>query len=390
LYASRARFEDEATLARGVSAVAENIVVFLQVQVLNLSRDEVMRPWLSYRNQNIQAVKAFLQASDYIFRYEPGGAERYLRRAIELDPSYIAPRVWLISGLLNRGDREGAAAEYQLLLTLEPGASPFEQAMIALSGAMLRNDVNQSIRHLEVALKYSPGNNILLLILGGLLAGRGDCPRALSTLDPLVESRISYAPIYPLWGYCALIEGRSAQAIPVLEAALESGGASASLHALLEAALISMNRLEDAARYSRLRTGGRGERRLAALYDRLADRALQAGALEAARRLLELAVDQFPDEAPHREKLAAVLLQSGDLAAAEKAYHDALGADPRSPGAHLGLGGIAERRNDLKTAAEHYRRVLANAAADRPEAARARERLDQIGKATPTSSPPRR
>jgi tetratricopeptide (TPR) repeat protein/predicted Ser/Thr protein kinase len=380
LYASRARFEDEAALARGVAAVAENIVVFLQVQVLKLGRDEALRPWVSYRNQNIQAVKAFLQASDYIFRYQPGGAERLLRRAIELDPSYIAPRVWLISGLHARGERNAAAEQYRQLVALEPGASPFEQAMIGLSGALLRNDVGESIRHLEVALKYSPGNHILLINFGGLLAAKGDCPRALSALDPLVDAKIPYAPIYPLWGYCAVIEGRSAQAIPVLEAALKMGGSSASLHALLEAALIVVNRPQDADQYGRLRTGSHGEARLALLYERLADRALQAGEFGPARRLLELAVEQFPRDARRLEKLADAILQSGDIAAAEKAYHDALAVDPRSARAELGLGEIAERRNDVKSAVEHYRRVLANKGAGESESARARERLDQIGR----------
>jgi tetratricopeptide (TPR) repeat protein len=231
-----------------------------------------------------------------------------------------------------------------------------------------------------VALKYSPGNNILLITLGGLFATKGDCPRALSTLDPLVQATIPYAPIYPLWGYCAVIEGRSAQAIPVLEASLETGGASASLHALLEAALIAVNRPQDAARYGQLRTGGRGEVRLAVLYERLADRALQAGQFGPARQLLELAVGQFPADVRRRERLADAILQSGDIAAAETAYHDALGVDPQSARAHLGLGEIAERRNDPKSAAQHYRRVLASKAAGEPEAARARERLDLIGK----------
>src|SRR5204863_6687470 len=123
-----------------VRSAAKAVLNYLQLQVLQLANDKDLRPWISGRQQNIQAVNAFLQASQHIFRYERVAAEGYLRRAIELDPTFIEPRVWLIPGLVSQNKMPEALEHYQELLKLNAAASPFEQAMIAWVRARLDRD----------------------------------------------------------------------------------------------------------------------------------------------------------------------------------------------------------------------------------------------------------
>jgi hypothetical protein len=149
-------------------------------------------------------VKAFVQANQYIYRYQLSEVDDLLRRAAALDPSYVAPRLWLLQRLADRGDVAGAQEQLRALKVLEPSASPFDQAMIGFAGALLADDAAGQIRYLEIALDYSPGNNILLVNLARARAQTGDCAGALRDIDPAIQMRWDFPPIYPLWGWCGI------------------------------------------------------------------------------------------------------------------------------------------------------------------------------------------
>jgi tetratricopeptide (TPR) repeat protein len=393
-FSDRATFLDENSLDQAVSRVAENIITFLQLQFFNLGADQNLRPWLSLRNRNIQAVKAFSLANDYSLRDQPEEAQRYLLRAMELDPNYIAPRIWRIPSLLARGARDEAEAEYQRLLELQPRASPFEQAMIAYIRALLRGNVDEQIRQLEICLTFTPGNFILLNNLGFRQATKGDCRKALDTLEPLVASRWSFLPLYPLWGWCALNEGRLERVLEVLSALELPPGRDSTTQvlALIEAALIAAGREGEAKAYeARLAHSNpplAGSGQMATLYDRLADRAFGASRYLSAALLWQKAVVQQPKMARYRDRLAEALFRQGRTRDAERAYHEALAADPNLVHAYLGLAEIAEQRGDWQAAAGHYRTVVAKAP-DGPEGAVARERLDRITSGSASLAPRR-
>ena len=196
-FPARVQVANEAALGDAVSSLVEGVLGFMQLQVLQLASDKDLRPWMSIRRQNIQAVNAFLQATQHIYRYERAAGIRYLERAIELDPSFIVPRVWLIPALVGQHKLAAAQASYQHLLTLEAGASPFEQAMIAFAGAIVADDLAAQAAQLEIALEYLPGNNILLVNLAEVRELRGDCEGALNAMRPSVEMRWQYPPLTP-------------------------------------------------------------------------------------------------------------------------------------------------------------------------------------------------
>jgi tetratricopeptide (TPR) repeat protein len=376
-FGDRALFADEAALEPAVASVTNNVIAFLQLQVFNVGADRNLRPWLAFRNRNIQAVKAFAQASEYTLANQEELAQRSLDRAIELDPSYVAPRIWRIAGLLSRGMRARAEADYRELLKLEPHASPFEQAMIAYAGAQLRGDVDEQMRQLERTLAFTPGNFILLFNLGARQALKGSCGKALETLEPLIAAKWQFGALYQAWAYCAIEQGHLQRVLDVLTEI-----STPQTDMLLEAVHLSLGQSSQAAKYrdASKRAGpfGEGNARLAGLYDLLAERARTEGHDVEAIALLERAVQQAPTSPAYHDRLAKALLRQQRTADAERAYHEALKADAGWLAAYLGLAEIAEARQAWPQAAEFYRAVIRRAPKS-DEAGVARRQLARIG-----------
>ena len=374
-FSDRTVFTDEASLDRAVATISNNVIAFLQLQIFNLDADDNLRPWLAFRNRNIQAVKVFAQANEYSLTNQPELVQRALDRAIELDPSYIAPRIWRIAGLLPRG-REPAEAHYRELLKLEPNASPFERAMIAYAGALLSGSIDEQMRHLERSLAYTPGNFILLFNLGARQAVKGDCRRALETFEPLIVAKWRLGGLYQTWGYCTIEQGHLRRAVDVL-----AGVSSPQTDMLLEAAFLALGRMDEAAKYQdatkRAGSFGEGNAAMARLYDHLAQRAYIEGRDVEAVALLEKAIQQNPASAAYHDRLAKTFFRQQRLAEAERAYHEALKIDAGWLPAYLGLAQIAETRQASKEAARWYQTLIARAP-NSPEAAKAREQLARI------------
>jgi tetratricopeptide (TPR) repeat protein len=315
-YTARASVANEQALPGAVGLLARQILDFLQVSVLQVGNDRDLRPWISFRDQKIEAVKAFVQASQYLYRRQRGEGEKYLRRAIELDANFVAPRVWLLRGLINEGQTQEAKAMYQALLALESKASPFEQALIAYAGALLGGDQGAQARELEVALKYSPGNNILLVNLAYLRFSTGDCAAAVDAIRPTVEMRWAYAPLYPLWAFCSVETGHRQDAVEGIDRALAlDTGVNPDTYGLLEAVAIAAGDRTRAARCQELYTARMRElrlpgasRELVAFFERLAAHCERTGSYGEAealyRRAIAIAREHDADTA--RERLRSL------------------------------------------------------------------------------------
>jgi len=314
----------EEELADGVRSLAQGILGFLQLQGLQLANDKDLRPWISLRRQNIQAVNAFLQASQYIFRYERVAGERYLRRAIELDPTFIEPRVWLIPGLVEDKPEE-ARQHYDALLMLDANASPFEQAMIAFAGAVLNGDSVAQARQLEIALDYLPGNNILLMNLAESREANGDCAGALDAMRSAIDMRWRYPPMYEVWGWCSIQAGHFTEARHVLLDAVTMPAVHPNLYAILDGLAIVDGDLAAADRYDALHIAREREldrpapsNYIAKVYAQLGSYCLSRGQYDRASRLFSKAVAAEPKVADHYRHLADALQKLGDARQAER------------------------------------------------------------------------
>lgn len=247
-FIARASVSSEADLGAAVRNATEAVVSYLQLKVFKLADTPDMRPWITLRERNVEAVKLFVQANQYIYRFQSAGVEPLLRRAIALDPAFVGPRLWLYSVLLQRGERQEAEQHYAELKKLEPTATPFDQAMIAYAGAMRADDDPAQVRSLELALEYSPANNILLINLAAARARTGDFAGALRDVQPAVEMRWEYPPVYSLAGSCAIQLGDFAEARRVLKIGAELRVVDPYVFALLAGLEAAFGRQADADR----------------------------------------------------------------------------------------------------------------------------------------------
>jgi tetratricopeptide (TPR) repeat protein len=352
-FPTHAMFAGEDMLGAAVSELAANVLGFLQGQ--RLAADKALRPAFAFGRHNIRAVNAYLAAAQYTYRNEHAKAVEPLQRALEIDPTFVAPRVWLVSRHLYTNQRAEAEQHYEYLPTLTE-VTPLERALIAYAGALIAHDANAVATNLELALEYAPGNNILLVNLALVRALRGDCAGALDALRPAIAMRWRYPPAYALWGGCSMAEGRLDDARRVLVDAATMPYVYPSVYGFLEGFAIADGDEETSRRYR-----ARFERGFAQLdeqdkhdlvvgYDRLGSMSYRSGRSDRARRLFQRAID----------------------------------IDRQSPHALLMLGTIADAAGDVPAALRFYREYLAVASG--PDADRISGRLralDPSGADTP-------
>lgn len=384
-----AALPSEDSIPSAVSRLSEEMIAYLQVEVLGLSEDVNLRPWISYHKYNVEAVKAFLQASYYVHRAE-GGAEPYLRQAIQIDPSFVSPRVWMIPTLVMEGRSDQALLTLEALLELAETANPFEQAMIAYVDAYVRGDVAGMARHLEMALSYSPGNYILMGNLAGAHYRMKDYEAAVKAMRPLLEAGWEYPPLYFLWGVSNIRLNRFQEAREGLEEGLSVPPVNSGVYGALEALSILERRTDRENEYRQLfesrlaltRTDSRRRNvavELADVAHILGDHALRSGDYGISTRLFERAISHAPYDARHHDKLGESLYLSGDWDAAETRFLKAVELDADRGTAYRRLGEICDRRGDLDRAMAYYEKFL-SLSPPSDETTRIRQRLSEIQK----------
>jgi serine/threonine protein kinase/tetratricopeptide (TPR) repeat protein len=345
----------EEDLPDAVATLSRQVLTFLQLKGLAANEDKDLRPWLSHRAKNLDAVKAFVQASEYAIRVERG-AGHHLQRAIELDPTFISPRVWLVSAHVMAGDLAKAREHHRYLKELEAGASPFEQAMIGWAGAAIAGDNAAQARHLEIALTYSPANNILLVTLAEAQFRMGAFESALAALAPALAVRWRYPTLYAFQGACLLALGRFDEAARSLEQSLAVTPTDPDVYAMLAVLALRRGDAAAATRYreqyvSRRREGGTPA---GTVHDGLATHSLLAGLYHpAADSLREALVADGGRLEPMNFWSQAVYgtWKADEMARAAAAE---VARDPAWTGGHLVLGRIEEARGKRADALRHY------------------------------------
>jgi TolB-like protein/tetratricopeptide (TPR) repeat protein len=131
---------------------------------------------------------AMIHALRFTFTTDPGvldEAERYARRAIEADPAFGEPHVWLSYAILRRKDPVGAFAEAQRGVELDPQlvyAHYFSGCAKALHGKH-----EEAVSHLQKALALDPNHAFSWLGLGVVHAEIGNHEEAIWCLRKTVE-----------------------------------------------------------------------------------------------------------------------------------------------------------------------------------------------------------
>ncbi len=355
----------DADLPSAMRRLAERLVDPLRLEALGKKRQEDLRPWVSPRKYRVEALRAFMQATEYIFRYEPGGAD-HLLRAVEIDPTFITARVWLVGALAGAGQTAEAAEHLAELHRLEPSASAFERTMIGWADAYVHGDQRRQAAHLEIALSYSPESFILLSNLGFVRREMGDCEGSLAALERPVAAGWAYPPIYTAQAGCLVALGRFTAARRTLEKALEVPPVHAGVYGMLEALLTHAGDLDGARAHAERYAAGAGVtppeeeyQEVGEVFLRTGSDALASGAGERAIALLRKAALHRPADAAAHELLGDALHRGRRLEEARTAWARAVTLDAERASAHLRLGRLAEETNDAAAAVSHYRSYLA-------------------------------
>jgi hypothetical protein len=118
-FSTRVSIAGEQALRPAVRELSLALTDYFRLRLLGAELDQDLRPWISLRAYKVQAVRAFVQAAQYVFRYQPGEPRRYYQRALDIDPTFVAPRVWRANSLLVDGKRDVVAADLAYLRSIE-------------------------------------------------------------------------------------------------------------------------------------------------------------------------------------------------------------------------------------------------------------------------------
>ena len=358
-FSPHVEIEREADLPAAVENLSGQVLDFLQVKMLHGSKDEDLRPWLANRTQNMGAIRAFMQASDCIFRGTPGMA-KYILRAIELDSTFISPRIWAITGLVQIGHMDEAEQHLKFLQRLEPTASPFDQSMIGWAAAYIDGDVSAQARYLQAALEYSPGNNIILYNLALDRFILQDYEGAINSLTPTVEMKWHYSPAYTLLGSCYDRMKQFNRAREILEQSLSIKPVDRDIYGLLSTLAYRDGDTAKALSYEDLfmQRSREGSDSLWSAYVTLAGANLDEGFHANAIRLYRLAISLQPAIAQYHDFLAQALLESRILDTARSECLLALRLDSTCANAYNTLAHIYEVQGDTQKALLQYQSFL--------------------------------
>lgn len=350
----------EDSLFAAARILSNEIVNYLQVKGLSAPSEKDIRPWIVRGSQNIAAVQEFMEASQMTFNGITGNAT-HLRRAIELDSTFISPRIWLIPQLVGRGELNEARANYKVLERLEPHASPLERALINYAGAWIARDSISQVKYLKIALDYSPGNNVFLYNLALAEFNVSDYRGAIDALLPTVKMKWQYSTAYFLLAYCYDRLKEFAKAKEILEQSLSLPWVYyqtyelLSIYALRDRDTIKARNFEDAY----LQAGKLdGHQPVDQLYADLGSNNLSEGFYNSAMRYYQVAASQEPKNAGYRDELGEAFFLLGNREAAEKELLQAVRLDPLQAHPHLRLGELYETKKDTIASIRQYNDYL--------------------------------
>ncbi len=380
LYACQETVHDERSLPESVGVLSGEVLTFFQTQVLQEDLNVDLQPWLSHRTKNLEALKLFMRASEYLFK-GVGGIERFLEQAIALDSHFVAPRIWLISVMVQRGDRDSAIFHYKELLKFESAVNPFEQAMISWAGALIDGTPRDRANSLELALEYSPRNNILLYELARARYSLGEWEAAVEALKPVVAAEWKYSPAYYLLGvsYCML--NKYSDARQVLERSLTISPVYEYTYGILAGLASQAGDSAAAARYEELYVQTLEEKGTppSQIYSTLARNHLYMGFNLEAIRCYEIAISHRPDIPKYHSDLGEAMYRVGRLQDARTEFRRAFAQDGDNETACWMLGKLCQELADTAAAVRYFGMYLTldSTSSDAEEAKR---RLRQLSR----------
>ncbi len=352
---------NEDDVMQTVASLTEKILYCFQIKVLSYDeKGKDLKLWLEHGSRNLAAVKELIQANQYIYRRETTRAQACLRRAIALDSNFISPHIWLISRLVEDGNRAEASRHFQRLVTLQSRAGPFEQVMIDWAGACMTNDIALQARYLSLAVDFSPHNNILLYSLARLRYMLADYQGSLEALIDLIKMKIQFSSAYYLLAANYYQLQKPEKAREALNQALSFKPVEPNSYLLLARLCLGNADSVQAPYYEELYINSCKEenRPLGNVYANLAATNYAFKRFDPAITYFRQAIAADSNCAAHHKGLADALYQEGRLKEATNEYFSVLRLQSNNADAHDMLGQIFEKQGVAAKASYHFRKYL--------------------------------
>ena len=278
-------------------------------------------------------------------------AQNFFELALQLEKDYLPIRVAVARSKLDNGDLDGARKLLEEHVAKHADQA-YAQAM--LGDIALRQKRNaEAVTRFQRALASEPGATRLYARLADAQAAAGDAAAA-------AQSRAKAGAVEPVLPDPIAYGLGAAVAAPSARAGAPSAPGDAATRLAQEAGLLLLAGQYDGARrkLDDALTQRPNEPTMLALYARVE---AAAGNLAAARTRAAAAVAAGRDIAVAHLSQGVVLEMGNDDAGARRAYEEALVLDPKTQEAHSLLGDLLLRTGHPDEAATHYRVVVQQA-----------------------------
>jgi serine/threonine protein kinase len=346
-------------LTRGSGEISQEVLAYLNVRVLNVKPE--MGVWeTGHQYENWAAIAQLDKAYEAFLRGDNVAASAWLTKSIDLDSTFISPRIWLAPSL--ERNPEKAKSNLESLRRLRTSADEFEQAMIDWVVSHDEHDYGREVACLNRALKHDSTNRIILSNLAASYLRWGDSTHALQIYHRLIRSDWKFPGIYWTTLQCLLSQQNYAAAEEALALwrAADTSSRSYMLFGWLSAAGAyrgdSVQARECRMRFDALcnRNGYNSTRIDYLLGGCYAD----FGLIQQGEELLRSAVSGDPNNPAYHERLGDALIASCDTASGFKEYRTAVRLKSTSTSLHRKLGVLLEKKGDRIGARDQYRRFL--------------------------------
>jgi tetratricopeptide (TPR) repeat protein len=294
----------------------------------------------------------YTQMNEYDF------AERYLQRAMELNPKQGAH--YRQMGLIRYRQKQWRAALSFFKQALEIGAGNNEAAVWSNIGDVQSElfDRDAALEAYETAFRIQPQDAHTRLALGRFYLERSEPDRALLHLRAALELDPMLRAVYPVLGRAYRQTGDLPSALAILKRALESDPADQESRYALGQVLLAMDRVEEGRReldtYERIRQQvERANRSYEAGMSRL-----EARASSDAEKLLTEAVHLAPSYGPALSALGTLLLDRGSPEKAANFLKRAVEANPINAASWFSLGAAYFKNGKLAEALQAAKRAV--------------------------------
>ncbi len=285
-------------------------------------------------------------------------AEREFKRAIQLDPKYVVPRLDLADLLLAMSRPAEAVDAYKAAAAADPRHAG---AAFGLGRALVaRRDLAGAQRAFEQSAQLAPDQAAPKLALAEVLAAQKRHPEALAAVDAVLRQQPENLQARTVRAGVLRSQGRLDDAIAEQQRVVAATQGSAAAAALVQLGTLQEAASRPAEADTSYRKALQADPKFHVAWNNVAWLAVVRNAgLDRALSDIGRALELSPGNPVYLDTLGSIELALGHPAQAVEAWRKATQAAPRAPALQFRLGQALEKQGQPAAAASAYQAALA-------------------------------